>query len=116
MPEVRAASTNSCDHKASALPRTMRANTGTLKMPIAITALSALGPNAAVNKMASKSAGNANTRSLARITVSSIQPGRAAATRPSGTPAKRPIAIATKATPSELRAPASTIDNTSRPS
>ena len=44
LPSARAASTNSRDRTPSALARVMRANTGTLKMPIATIEVTRPGP------------------------------------------------------------------------
>ena len=49
------------------------------------------------------------------IASSSQPPARAAAARPSGTPRPSPIATATSATASEVRAPAMIMDAMSRP-
>ena len=66
--------------------RVMRANTGTLKMPIATIAVTSPGPYTAVSMMAESSAGNANAKSEKRITSSSTQPRRAAASSIGSTP------------------------------
>ena len=105
LPATRAASTKSRVHSASAAPRVTRAKTGTLKMPMAMMALTADGPKTAVIMMAMSSAGKAKTRSFARmIASSSSDPRRAAARSPSGTPTPMPIPTATSATAIETRA------------
>ncbi len=115
LPAARAARMNSRCQMPSAAPRVSRAKTGTLKMPIASIALAAPGPASAVIITAVSSAGKAKARSVARITSSSIQPPRAAASAPIGTPKPTPTATAITATAIELCAPAITIDSTSRP-
>ena len=83
---------------------------------MAMMALTALGPKAAVIRMAMTSEGKAKIRSLPRMMTSSIRPPRfAAATSPRGTPKPMPMPTATSATAIEVRAPTMTIDRMSRP-
>ena len=85
-------------------------------MPMAMIALTALGPNTAVIMIAIRSAGKAKTRSLARMTISSSSaPCLAAASRPSGTPITMPMPTAIRATAMEIRAPIMTMEKMSRP-
>ena len=84
-------------------------------MPMAMMALTMPGPNTAVIMMADRMAGKASVKSLSRMMVSSIQPRRAAASRPSAVPTTSPIPTATTPTRMELRAPTSSSDATSRP-
>lgn len=88
-----------------AAPRASRAKTGTLKMPMARIELTVPGPSRAVIMMADRMAGKAKVKSEKRITSSSIQPRRAAASRPSVVPTEQPMATATTPTAIELRAP-----------
>ena len=81
LPAARAARMNSRGQSASAPARATRANTGMLKMPMAMMALTAPGPKIAVIMIADSRAGKAKTRSLRRISASSSQPPRAAAQR-----------------------------------
>ena len=86
LPATRAASTKSRAQTLRAAVREMRAKTGTLKKPIATIAVTRPGPQTAVSRIADNSAGKANAKSDARITSSSTQPRRAAASNPSATP------------------------------
>ena len=115
LPAARAAITNSDRHTGSAPPRATRAKTGTLKTAMAITAFHALAPNTAAIISADRTAGKAKTRSLPRMMASSIQPPRAAAIVPRGTPIPMPIRTAAAATASEVRAPTMSIESVSRP-
>jgi hypothetical protein len=65
--------------------------------------------------IADSTAGNAKVKSARRMTASSRIPPRAAASRPSVAPIVRPMPTATKPTAKEMRAPAISIDSTSRP-
>ena len=115
-PATRAARMKSRDHRPSAAPRERRANTGMLKMPMAMIAFTAPAPNTAVIRIAITSAGKANTRSLPRMMISSLQPPRKpAAASPSGMPNVMPMPTASTATAIEVRAPTMIIANTSRP-
>ncbi len=114
-PAQRAACTYSRFHKPSDAPRVTRAKTGTLKMPIAIIALTAPGPKIAVMITAVRSAGKAKARSVIRITKPSTIPPRAAAKAPSGMPTPAPTNTAMIETAIELRAPTMIMEKTSRP-
>jgi hypothetical protein len=74
LPATRAASMKSRVQSDSAAPRVSRANTGMLKMPMAMMALIAPGPKTAVIMIAIRSEGKAKTRSLPRMMISSIRP------------------------------------------
>ncbi len=95
--------------------RTTRAKLGTVAMPIAIIAVSVLAPKTAPNMIASSSAGNASSRSLARITTSPNQRVAIAARMPSGTPITAATPTATNPTNSVVRAPTMIWLRTSRP-
>ena len=87
-----------------------------LKIPIAIIALNAPGPNTAVIKIAIISAGKANIRSLNLITKSSKKvPLFAAAIIPRGKPNMIPMLTATSATAIEVWAPTIIMDRISLP-
>ena len=116
LPATRAARMNSRSQMGIAAPRTTRANTGILKMPMAMIALTAPAPKIAVIRMAMTREGNAKIRSLARMINSSIyDPLRAAAQSPKGIPSPMPIPTATNATAIEVRAPTIIILKMSRP-
>ena len=79
-------------------------------------ALNALGPAIAVIRIAITKLGNANTKSLNRMTPSSmILPLQVAANNPNGTPMSTPIPTATNATAIDVRAPTMIIVSISRP-
>ncbi len=82
---------------------------------MAMMAFTAPGPNTAVIKIASSSEGNANTKSLPRMMISSSAPPSAAAMSPSGTPNTKPMTTDSSATPTVFFAPAMIMDSTSRP-
>jgi hypothetical protein len=103
------------DHTALADTRVTRAKVGMLKIPIAMIELTMPAPNTAVIMMADKMAGKANVKSASRMMASSTQPRRAEASSPRATPAPMPMPTAITPTSSELRAPASSSDATSRP-
>jgi len=87
-----------------------------LKIPIAMIALKADGPNTAVIKIAIINEGKANTKSFPRIIKSSSQwPWFAAAHKPKGTPRAIPIPTATTATAMEVRAPTIIMEKISLP-
>ena len=115
LPHARAARMKSRDHTALAEARVTRAKVGILKMPMAMIELTMPAPNTAVIMMADKMAGNANVKSASRMMVSSTHPRRAAASSPSATPRPMPMPTAITPTSSELRAPTSSSDATSRP-
>jgi hypothetical protein len=115
-PETRADKINSRCHSDKAAPLETRAKTGILKTPIAIIALNALGPAIAVIRIAITKLGNANTKSLNRMTASSIKlPLHVAANNPNGTPKSTPMPTATNATAIDVRAPTIIIDSISLP-
>ena len=116
MPATRAARMNSRVQTAFAEARVTRAKTGTLKMPMAMIELTMPGPKSAVSMMAESTAGKAKVKSESRITTSSTQPLRAAASVPSAVPTTRPIATAITPTRIEFLAPAMISESTSRPS
>jgi hypothetical protein len=93
----------------------MRANTGMLKMPMAATEVTSPGPWIAVSMMAVSSAGNAKVKSAARISSSSTQPRRAAASSPAATPTPRPMPTAMRPTAMALREPTISSETMSRP-
>jgi len=76
-----------------------------LKIPMAMMAFTAPGPNTAVIRMASSNEGNAKMRSLPRMTSSSTAPRRAAARSPSGTPMNTPMTTDKSATPPSCARP-----------
>ena len=115
LPQARAAVMYSRVQMALAEARVMRAKVGILKMPMAMMALTMLGPNTAVIMMASKMAGKAKVKSLRRMMTSSTQPRRADASRPRATPKTRPMPTAITPTAMELRAPTMSCESTSRP-
>ena len=82
---------------------------------MAMIELTAPGPKSAVIMTADRSAGKAKAKSLKRITSSSTQPRRAAASAPRGTPKPAPMATATRATATELWVPTMSMESTSRP-
>ena len=84
-------------------------------MPIATMALTMPGPKTAVIMIADRIAGKASEKSASRMIVSSTQPRRAAASRPSPVPTTRPMPTATTPTRIEARAPTSNREATSRP-
>ena len=85
--------------------RTTRMNAGMVAMPIAIIAVVTELPNLAANTNASSSAGNASSRSVARIRNSEA-PGRTMpATMPSGVPITAAMPTATMPTYSVVLAP-----------
>ncbi len=84
-------------------------------MPIATIALTMPAPNTAVIMMAERIAGKASVKSDSRMTASSTQPRRAAASRPSAVPTTRPMPTAITPTRMEARAPTSSSEATSRP-
>ena len=104
-PAARAASTYSRDITCSVPERAMRANAGTVAIPIASIAVSVEAPKTAPNMIASKSAGKASSRSLERITSSSAQRGNIPARIPSGVPISAATPTATTPTNSVVRAP-----------
>ena len=65
--------------------------------------------------MASSSAGKAKVKSAIRMTISSTQPRRAAASRPSAVPMSKPMPTAITPTMMELREPTSSSETMSRP-
>ena len=93
----------------------MRAKVGILKTPMAMIEFTIPAPKTAVSMMADRIAGNAKVKSDSRMISSSIQPRRAAATRPSAVPATKPMPTAMIPTVIELRAPTSSSDTMSRP-
>ena len=116
LPATRAASTNSRVHSDSAAPRTRRANTGTLKMPMAMIALSAPGPNTAVIMIAIKQRREGEHQVVGahdRLVDEAAAAGGGGS--PSGTPSPSPMPTATSATAIEVRAPTISIDRMSRP-
>ena len=116
LPLTRAAKINSFCQRLKAAPRLTRAKTGILNIPIAIIAFMAPAPKSAVMRIAITKDGNANIKSFVRIITSSIiEFFLVAATRPSGTPIKKPIPTAKRATANEVRAPIMIIDKMSRP-
>ncbi len=84
-------------------------------MPIAVIAVTRPGPKTAPSMMAESSAGNANVKSLARITRASTQPRVVAASRPSVMPRPMPMPTAISPTATALRLPASNSEKMSRP-
>ncbi len=115
LPHARAASTYSRAQTALAEARATRAKVGMLKMPMAMIEFTTPAPQTAVSMMAERIAGNANVKSARRITASSTQPRRAAASSPSAVPAVSPMPTAITPTRIELRAPTSSSEATSRP-
>ena len=97
-------------HRASAcsarvLPRTSRANTGTLNTAMAYMTLSIPGPNSATTPIASRIPGNANSTSISRMIRLSTSPPKNPLISPSVTPASPPSATDTNPTVSEMRPP-----------
>jgi hypothetical protein len=87
LPQARAASTNSRDHKALAEARVMRAKVGMLKMPMAMIEFTMPAPNTAVIMIADRIAGNAKVKSDSRMMA--LRPSRAGP-RPAGRAPCRP--------------------------
>jgi hypothetical protein len=73
-PAAMAPCTKSCDLSDSVLARIRRANSGICITPIAIIALTRLGPSTAMMASARMMAGNANIMSIVRISSESSQP------------------------------------------
>ena len=84
-------------------------------MPMATMAFTMPAPYTAVSMMADRMAGKARVKSLSRMMVSSTQPRRAAASKPSNVPMVTPMPTATTPTRMELRAPTSSSETMSRP-
>ena len=114
-PRRRAAWTYSRSRSASTAERTVRAIVGVNRMAMTrmITATDAPSPDTMT--MPAITTGMASSTSTARISTSSTTPRKKPAMRPMAVPHRSASSVASGATASTGRAPASVRDNTSRP-
>ena len=115
-PAILAEETKSSVQIDIAAPLVTLANTGMLKIPMAIIAFKAEGPNTAVIKIAITNDGKAKIRSFPLIIISSInEPRHEAEINPRGTPKISPRLTAIRATDKEVCPPIIIIEKISLP-
>ena len=115
-PSNRSANTYSAVRTPSTSPRVTRAYAGQETTSAASTALTRLAPSAAATTIARMTMGNAMTRSVSRITVSSSQRPKNPAASPRMPPTTTESPTSNSASGTVTWAPARTRVNTSRPS